>query len=368
MIPLTDEDRLLLVPGPTPVHREILDALARPTISHTSGQLAETMKFALERLKMVAGNRNGKMFVFAGSGTLAQESALLNFVTPGDRVLVASNGFFASRLHAIAQQHGMSTTLREARPGTSITPDELDTAIRDTEASVVAFTHVETSTGAMAPLSEFIEVIRRHQALSIVDGVAGFGGVSESMDDLGIDVLLTGAQKALGVPPGLALIAVGAEAWRRREARTEPVPTYYADLIRWAPIMEQPDTYFSTHPVNLIQALAKAMEVIVEEGLAARFERHRRLAKRFREGLRELGFELFTDPAYLAPTLSAVLTPVSVASSEFRRRLHGNGVVAAGGINDGTDRIVRFGHMGNITDLDIAGALSAIEQSLNRVG
>ncbi len=364
MIPSGDEDRLLFIPGPTPVHRDILDALAGPTISHTSAQLASTMSAALRRLKMVAGLHDGRMFVFGGSGTLAQEAAIVNFVGPGDSLLVASNGYFATRLHTIAQQYGLKSSLREARLGTAITADELNLAIEETHATVVAFTHVETSTGVMAPLPELMRIIQNHGALSIIDGVAAFGGVAEPMDELGIDVLLTGAQKALGLPPGLAIIGVGSRAWEKRTSRTDTVPSFYGDLVRWAPVMDQPDKYFSTHPVNLIQALAKAMEIIEAEGIENRYARHSRLANRFRSRLDELECESFADRKYLAPTMSAVCTPGWISASELRRRLYTNGVVAAGGLNDQEDRIVRFGHMGNISDAEIATALDAVERSL----
>jgi alanine-glyoxylate transaminase/serine-glyoxylate transaminase/serine-pyruvate transaminase len=361
----SDDDKLLLIPGPTPVRRDILDALAIPTIAHTSMRLADIMSTALKHLKTVAGTKDGRAFVIAGSGTLAQEASLLNFVAPEDTLLVASNGFFASRLAEIASQHGMKVVVRTAEPGTSITPDGLDQALHESGATVVTFTHVETATGVMAPLAEFMRVIRRNGALSIVDGVAGFGGTPEPMDELGIDVLLTGAQKALGVPPGLAIIIAGHAAWERRLARTDALPTYYADLARWAPIMERPEKYFSTHPVNMIRALGRALEIIMTEGLDARYRRHRRLAENFRGGLTEMGFEPFTDSDHLAPTLSAVRTPRGVTSSRFRERLASNGVVSAGGLGDPDDRVVRFGHMGNIADGDIATALEAISRSLN---
>jgi len=364
MIPIDDEDRLLLIPGPTPVHRAILATLARPTISHTSSELAEIMKAALAGLRVIAGNENGKMFVIAGSGTLAQEVAILNFVSPQDRLLVASNGFFATRLHAIADHHGLNVSLREAAPGSAITPEELAAAIDEAKATVVSFTHVETSTGAMAPLPEYMRVIRDAEAMAIVDGVAAFAGVPEPMEELGIDVLLTGSQKALGVPPGLAIVAVTPKGWEKRTTREEKVPAFYADLARWDPIMDEPSRYFATHAVNLVRALAMGVEIALNEGLEARFARHRRLAERFRCRLSELGFEPFTQREYLSPTLSAVRTPASVAASALRSMLYANGVVAAAGLNDPDDRIVRFGHMGNICEAEIAVALDGIERSL----
>lgn len=366
MLPIGDEDRLLMIPGPTPVTREILEALATPTMSHTSLQFADIFSTALGHLRTIVNSSSGKVFVFSGSGTLAQEAAIVNFVEPHDSLLIASNGFFADRLFEIASSHGLKVATRQARWGTSITPEELAEAMHETKATVVAFTHVETSTGTMAPLAEFCEVIRNGGALSIVDGVAGLGGVPEDMDRFKVDVLLSGAQKALGVPPGLAIVAAGERAWAKRMDRKSPVAMYYADLERWLPIMEHPQTYFSTHPVNMIYALAKGLQVIVDEGLDCRFHRHDMLASAFRSGMTSLGFTPFTDSAYLAPTLSVLKSPRSVQSTAFRNRLHLNGVVASGGIKDSQDRVLRFGHMGNITMSEIDIVVGAAERALEQ--
>jgi aspartate aminotransferase-like enzyme len=245
-----------------------------------------------------------------------------------------------------------------------VSPEELRTTIREKQATVVAFTHVETSTGAMAPLAEYADVIRDEGAKSIVDGVAAFGGVDENMARLGIDVLVTGAQKAFGVPPGLAIVAASAAAWRKRLDRESPVGSYYADLARWQPVMREPDKYFSTHAVNLIYALARALEIVLAEGTNERYERHRSIAQVFRSEMTRLGFEIFTDAGYLAPTLSVFRTPRGTPSNAFRDRLQSAGVVAAGGIGDPEDRIVRFGHMGNITNAEIAVTLQAVRSAL----
>jgi alanine-glyoxylate transaminase/serine-glyoxylate transaminase/serine-pyruvate transaminase len=364
MLGNAEEDKLLLIPGPTPVTREILAALAQPTISHTSKHIAEIFGSALEMLRVIADNQSGPTFVFSGSGTLAQEAAILNFVEPSDRLLVASNGYFSRRLGEIAGAHDLPVTVIEATPGTSVSPEDLRVAMRESRATVVAFAHVETSTGAMAPLADLVRVTRDEGALSIVDGVAAFGGVPEEMDGMGIDVLLTGSQKALGVPPGLAIVFANSRAWTKRLDRKAGVDTFYADLARWYPVMESPDRYFSTHPINHIYALEKALRIVTEEGLPARYERHVMLGESFRRAMLEMGFEPLTDSDFLSPTLSALKTPAGLKSSSFRARMHQNGVVAAGGLNDPDDRIVRFGHMGNITSAEIAVALAAVRSSL----
>ena len=360
----SDKDRLLFIPGPTPVCREILEALSAPTISHTSAEFARIFKRTLGMLLTIMGNEGGLAFLFAGSGTLAQEASIVNFVEPGQTLLVASNGYFGDRLSEIGRAHGIEVVTLQAAWGESIEAEQIEQVLRAHPISAVALTHVETSTGAMAPLKEILSVIKGSGALSIVDGVAAFGGIAEPMSELGIDVLLSGAQKALGVPPGLSIIGVTEAAWKRRESRASAVPGYYVDLARWLPVMEQPDRYFSTHPVNHIYALERALDIVVNEGLPNRFKRHEDLAGRFRQGMLETGFELFTDENYLAPTLSVLRTPNGVRSSEFRSRLTCLGVVAAGGLADSEDRVVRFGHMGNISGAEVAAALDASERSL----
>lgn len=366
MLPAAEEDKLLLIPGPTPVSREILAALATPVISHTSHEMERIFSHALDLLRELIGTQEGKIFVFSGSGTLAQEAAILNFVDPTDRLLVASTGFFADRLTEVARAHGLDVSSLQTEWGKSIPPEELKAQLAATGASVVAFTHVETSTGVMAPLADLLTVIHEAGALAIVDGVAALAGVPEPMDEIAIDVLLSGSQKALGVPPGLAIIAAGEKAWEKRVRRAAPLNTFYLDLCRWLPIMKQPDKYFSTHPVNLIRGLTKALEIVDKEGLEERYDRHRRLAHQFRQGMLGMGFSLFTDPWFVAPTLSVLRVPSGERASVFRERLHSNGVVAASGLQDPDDRVVRFGHMGNITEAEIAIALDAVRRSLRQ--
>ncbi|HZT95688.1 MAG TPA: alanine--glyoxylate aminotransferase family protein [Chloroflexota bacterium] len=363
MIGFGDQDKILFIPGPTPVHRRILKALATPTISHTSAEFAGIFRSVVERLSQIMDNEDGRTFVFSGSGTLAQEAAITNFVQPGQRLLLASNGFFGDRFAQIAEAFDVEVIHLRAPWGRFITPDQLEEAARSSVPDVVVLTHVETSTGAQAPLEELLGRLTDTRPLVIVDGVCALGGIPEPMSKLGIDVLISGSQKALGVPPGLSIIGVSRRGWEVCEAG-QSLPRYYADLRRWAPVMERPETYFSTHPINLIYGLQAALDIILEEGLEQRFERHTRLAQRIREGLLELGFSLFTDAAVLAPTLTVVTTPDGVTASGFRRRLSEEGIVAAAGIQDAPDRVLRFGHMGNIGELEIAAALDACCRAL----
>ncbi|MGI8967866.1 MAG: pyridoxal-phosphate-dependent aminotransferase family protein [Chloroflexota bacterium] len=231
----------------------------------------------------------------------------------------------------------------------------------------VTITQVETSTGVLAPVGKLTRVVHEAGALVIVDAVCAFAGLPTAMDELGLDVVLTGAQKALGVPPGLAILLLSPAAMKRRQER-ERVPAYYADLANWETSMANPEVYFSTHAVNLFYALERALGLVAQEGLIERFARHERLAAAFRAGMSALGFSSLTEEAYLAPTLSVLGYPDGIDDTAFRAAMSQHGVVVAGCLGDFKGRGARFGHMGNIGEAEILRALAAVEHSLQEVG
>ena len=353
-------DSLLMIPGPTPVAPEILDALSAPTIAHTSSGLAEIIQRCRSGIGTVAGSEEAEVFLFAGSGTLAQEAAIVNTVPPGEQLLVVSHGYFGDRFQQIADAHGIRVERLAADPGESVTPEVLDRFLSDSPASTVTFTHVDTATGVAAPLGELVPVAKRQGALVIVDAVCSLGGMPIEMAQLGIDVLLSGAQKALGVPPGLVILVASDAALGRRRSIGR-VPAYYADLLNWEPSMRDPRQYFSTHAVNLFYGLDVALQTILDEGIEQRFERHQRMAETFRSGMSELGFSPLTSSHVLAPTLSVLGYPDGVDDLAFRDRLAMRGVIAAGCLGSWRGRGIRFGHMGNMTVSDIETGLRAVE-------
>lgn len=358
-----DTDKLLLIPGPTPVLPDILDAIGEPTVSHTSAYLAGIIRACQEAIRRIAGTRDASVFLFGGSGTLAQEAAVANLLAPGDRLLVASNGVFGDRFVPIAGAHGVEATSLAAEWGHSVTPDQLDRALAPGGYDAVTLTHVETSTGVLAPVADLAAVARRHGVMVIVDAVCSLAGTPVEMDAWGLDVVLSGAQKALGVPPGLSILAASSRAMERRRG-LERVSTYYADFLNWEPAMLDPQVYFSTHAVNLFYALKAALDVILQEGLERRFDRHCALANSFRAGIAALGFSLLTDTQFLAPTMSVAAYPGGIDDARFLAPLSADGVVAAGCLGAFRGKGARFGHMGNITGDDVLRALDAMERVL----
>lgn len=367
MLIADEEDKLLMIPGPTPVQRQILDAIAVPTISHTSARIAEIVRFCQGGVRTLAGSEEGSVFLFGGSGTLAQEAAVVNLVGPGQRLLVVSNGFFGDRFVPIAEAHGISVDRVAAPWGVSVTPDQLDEVMSRGEFAAIAMTMVETSTGVLAPAEALARVAKRHGALVILDAVCALGGVPIAMDEWGVDIVLSGAQKALGVPPGLTILVASPQALQRRRSLGR-VSTYYADLSNWEASMRDPQVYFSTHAVNQFYALRAGIDIIFSEGLENRFRRHADLGETFRAGMASLGFGLLTENRFLAPTMSVVGYPDGVDDDGFLPALSRRGVVAAGSLGEFKGLGARFGHMGNISESDVLRTVAAVEDALHENG
>jgi alanine-glyoxylate transaminase / serine-glyoxylate transaminase / serine-pyruvate transaminase len=347
---------LLMIPGPTPVAPEVLAALAEPVRSHTGPENAATLLHIQRGVRRLVGSANARVHCFAGAGTLAMEAALVNHAAPGDRVVVVSHGFFGDRFTEIAQALGLRADVLQVEWGAHADATALRERILDGNApALVCMTHVDTSSGVLADCALLAAAARAAapDALIVVDGVCATGGMEEAMDDWDVDVLLTGAQKALSVPPGLALLAVSERARRRRESLGE-IRAYYADLRRWDPSVDDPRTYFSTHAVSLLRALEASLEGIFAEGLRARFERHRRVASMVRDGMGELGFMPLTQHAHLAPTLSVLALPDGVDDARFRAGMAERGVIIAGCLGPWAGRGVRIGHMGTAGEREAA--------------
>jgi aspartate aminotransferase-like enzyme len=361
------QDKLLLIPGPSPVVPRILDVLAKPTVSHVGPDMVHDFKEACENLKKIVFCENGQPFIISGAGTLSMEMAILNTAGPGDRVLVLAQGYFGQRMAQICLAFGLEHDVLESEWGKAVPSRELEQRIRAKNYNVVVCTHVDTSTGACAPVEEYSQVLEKAGALFIVDGVCATGGVPERMDAWGIDVVLTAAQKCLGTPPGLSILVLSEQAMEKRRSMAA-VPAYYSDLLRWLPIMHDPSKYFSTPCVNEVRAFAEAIRIILEEGVEERFERHDLHAEAIRSGLAALGFGFFTDPNYLAPTLSVVRYPDGVDDKAFRAGLSENGVVVAGGLAQTLGKVFRMGHMGNLTSVQVRFAIEAVEKTLEGLG
>lgn len=359
------EERLLMIPGPVPVADSILAALAQPTFGHRDPQFVARFRSALQKLVQLVDGADALAVVVPGTGTLAMEMALLNTLPVQAPVLIATQGVFGDRMRQIADTLGLKTDEVRAEPGRAVTPDQLESALQQRRYAAVTVTHVDTSTGTMGELPALARVVKARQpeALLIVDGVCATGGVPEYMDAWGLDVVVTGSQKALGLPPGLAMLVVGPRAQAARRALRR-VPSYYGDWERWRPIMENPDGYFATPATNMVVALDQALTMIFEEGLETRFARHATIARVLRRRFAELGFEPYTAAEHQAPTLSVLRYPSGVDAGKFVRDMYTHGVVIADGIGHLAGNVCRIGHMGNVGAGEVQQVVDVAERVL----
>jgi alanine-glyoxylate transaminase/serine-glyoxylate transaminase/serine-pyruvate transaminase len=358
------QEKLLLIPGPTPVHPRILNALSQPTISHVGSVFVSEFREALGNLKEIVFGEKGEPFVVSGAGTLAMEMALLNSLAQGEKAIVLSQGYFGMRMARILESFGMEHDVLQSQPGKAVEPERLKGQMTKERYAAVVVTHVDTATGVCAPVREYAEINKKHDSFFILDGVCATGGIEERMDEWGIDVILTAPQKCFGVPPGLAV----SERVLEKRRNMKNIPAYYSDLLNWLPVMKDPSRYFSTPGVNEIRAFNEGTRVMLEEGMENRFLRHSKIAEIVREGLREMGFSFVPETRHSASTLSVILYPEGIDDKAFRKNLFSNGVVVAGGLGDMAGRVFRMGHMGNLSFPQVYFALDAVKKTLSSLG
>jgi alanine-glyoxylate transaminase/serine-glyoxylate transaminase/serine-pyruvate transaminase len=367
------ERDLLMIPGPVEFDPEVMRALGVPTLSHLDPDFIAAFGRALKRLREVCQAPSAQPFVVAGSGTLAMELAVANLVEPGQRALVVNTGYFSDRMGTILERHGAEVTHVRLPPGEAPDAQAVEAQLARGGFNLMTVTHVDTSTGVLAPAEALVRAANKHGVLSVVDGVCATAGEDFRQDAWGADVYLTASQKAVGVPPGLALLTVSQRALAAWRARRSPVRSVYADFAEWLPIMEAYEAgkpaYFATPPVNLVAALDVSLGQILAEGLEARFSRHRRMARAFRAAWRALGLRLLpTTEAAAANTLSAVYYPEGVDAA-LVGRVRGEGVIMAGGLHPELKaRYFRVGHMNRVGPGDVLTAVGAVERALLAAG
>jgi alanine-glyoxylate transaminase/serine-glyoxylate transaminase/serine-pyruvate transaminase len=365
---------LLMIPGPIEFEPAVLSALGAPTTGHLAANFIETFGQALERMRSVWQSPDGQPFVLAGTGTLAMDSVGANLVEPGDKALVVNTGYFSDRYGALLECYGAQVTHVRAAVGDCPTPDEVEAELAKGDYKLVTITHVDTSTGVLCDVKSLAEVGRKYAALVVVDGVCSVAGEELRMQEWGVDVALTASQKAVGVPPGLALFVVGPRALEAFQRREKPVLNYYADWTNWLPVMQayeaRKTSYFGTPAVNLIFALNASLDLILKEGMAARWERHRAVSRACKAGLTALGLGQVPLTVELAAnTMSAPRFPKGIDGSAFLSACGRAGVTLAGGLHPLIrNEYFRIGHMGSCGLGDILATLGAIETALETGG
>lgn len=357
-----------MIPGPTNVDLRVLRAMCRQPLSHTSTEFAGIFKEALNNLKKVFMT-DGEVFAIAGSGTLALEMAIANIIEPGDKVLNCVSGYFGNYFVEISKTFGAAPTVLEVAWGKSVKPEQVKEALMKNRYKAVTVTHVETSTGVANPIKEIGEVVRKYSdAFYIVDTVSSLGGMEVRVDEWGIDICASGSQKCIGVPPGLALIAVGKRALECIEGRKTPIGTWYGSFKNWLPIMRDPTKYFATPAVNMIYALNEALKLILKEGLENRFRRHYVMAEAFRSAINALNLKLVAEKESTSNTVSAIYYPENIDDNQFRLEMKKCGIVVAATLGPLKGKGFRVGHMGNVNKNDILSLIGAVEISLKNLG
>jgi aspartate aminotransferase-like enzyme len=359
--------KLVMIPGPTPTVASIQMQMARETASFKDPDFINDFKTLIVDLKQLLGT-TGECMVVAGTGTLAMEMAIANTTKGGGSLLVVSHGYFGDRFVDMGQRRGLTVDVLSSEWGKAVPLKAIESRLSQKRYQAVTVTHVDTSTGTCASAAEIGEIVGRFdETLYILDGVCATGAEPEAVDAMGIDVLLTGSQKAFGVSPGLAILWAGAKAIARRKS-LGTIPDSYMDFEKWIPIMHDPGKYWGTPPVNLIWALKESLRLVKEEGLENRCRRHKRDAEGIQAALEAMGFRILAEKGFRAATLSNVIYPEGIDDEAFRAILAEEGVVVAAGLGAYAGKAFRLGHMGHIDTHIIVGTLSAIERTLYRVG
>ena len=339
-------DILLMLPGPTSVHPRVLNAMSQAVVNHRGAKYGEILTETTELMSKVFQTPNDS-YLLTGSGTAAMEAGIANTVAPGEKMLNVVGGKFGERFMKIAQTHGIDAQELAVEWGTAVTPEAIKEALE---------------------IEEIGKVMKNYDALYIVDTVSSLGGDEVNVEKFGIDVCLTGSQKCLAAPPGMAAITLSDDAW----AAVEKVETntFYLDLkaAKKSGSKVPPQTPY-TPSVSLTYAMNEALKMVMEEGLDNRVARHHKAAKASVAAVKALGLELFADEAVSSATVTAVKMPEGITDDQFRGTTRDKyGVELAGGQDHLKGNIFRIGHMGNISYKELTQTFAAIGMTLKGLG
>jgi len=362
--------RTLLGPGPSNVHPRVYRAMTTPVLGHLDPKFLEVMDEMMELLRFVFQTRNTITLAVPGTGSAGMEAALVNLIEPGDGVLVGVNGYFGERLCEMASRHGAEVRRVEAPWGQIVEPDQIERALAQRRAKLVAVVHVETSTGVLQPIKPIAEACQRHGALLVVDAVTSLGGTPVPADEWRADVCFSCTQKGLSAPPGLAPITLSERAVAATHARRSPVQSWYLDLSLITRYWGSDRVYHHTAPITMLYALREALCLVREEGLDTRWDRHQRLSKALIAGLKALGLPILAPESHRAPTLTVARIPEGIKDIEVRKALLSeHNLEIGGGLGALKGQVWRIGLMGeSCSQANVLLVLSVLESALARQG
>lgn len=362
------DEILLMLPGPTTVAPRVLKSMSNAVVNHRSALYGEILTETNALMSEIFQTKNPS-YLITGSGTSAMEAAVANVANPGEKILNVVGGKFGERFMKIAEAHGIESQELAVEWGTAVNPKEIAETLDENEnIKAITVVHNETSTGVAAPIEEIGKVMKNYDALYIVDTVSSLGGDYVDVDKFGIDVCVTGSQKCLAAPPGMAAITLSDDAWKIVENVNSNC--YYLDMKAYKKYGDKipPQTPY-TPSVSLTYAMYEALKMIKEEGLEARVARHHKAANASVKAVKALGLELFADESVSSATVTAVKMPEGITDDQFRGTTRDKyGVELAGGQDHLKGNIFRIGHMGNIGYKQLAIAFSAIGMTLKGLG
>ena len=353
--PLQTSHRILMGPGPSDADPRVLQAMSRPLIGHLDPQFIACMDEIKDMLRACFQTENAMTFPVSAPGSAGMETCLVNLLEPGDEAVICINGVFGGRMADIADRCGATVVRVEAPWGQPIDPAQVAEALDGRSPKIVAIVHAETSTGVMQPLVEISALAREAGALMVVDAVTSFCGTELRLDDWGLDAVYSGSQKCLSAPPGISPVSFSDRALEALAARKTPVQSWFLDLSLvqgyWNEGAKR--SYHHTAPVSQMFAMHEALRLALDEGLDARFARHRDAHVRLRDGLEGLGFTYTVDPEFRLPMLNAVALPDGVDDAATRGRLLNDyNIEVGGGLGKFAGKIWRVGLMGNSADAE----------------
>ncbi|MDA3936743.1 MAG: alanine--glyoxylate aminotransferase family protein [Actinomycetota bacterium] len=361
------QKKYLMTPGPTPVPSEVLLAQARPAIHHRTPDFSAALMEAVNGLKYVFQTEND-VLIMGSSGTGVMESSISNCFCAGDKIIVTHNGKFGERMTQISEAYGLNVIDMAFEWTEVVSPEAVAEALKaNPDARGVVVTQSETSSGVLNDIKTIGETVAGYpDCVFIIDSITGIGAVECKTDEWGLDVVMTGSQKGLMLPPGLAAISVSEKAWRAYERST--LPKYYFDWAKYRKSLEKETTPF-TPPGSLIIGLAEAIKMLREEGIENTIARHSRLAEATRRGCEALGLKLFAPPEGRGSAVTPVWVPEGVDGKAIVKVMKDtHGVTIAGGQDDYAGRIIRIGHLGYFGNFDIIVTLAALEMTLAQLG
>ncbi|MEW6263319.1 MAG: alanine--glyoxylate aminotransferase family protein [Thermodesulfobacteriota bacterium] len=362
--------RILMGPGPSDVPPRVLQALAAPCIGHLDPKFLAIMDETQELLRFLFQTKNALTIPVSGTGSAGMETCFVNLVEPGDEIVVGVNGVFGTRMSDIVGRLGGKLIRVDGEWGRALDPEAVRRAVKDRRPKVIAVVHAETSTGARQPLEDLAALARECGALFLVDMVTSLGGLDVAIDKIGIDAAYSGTQKCLSCPPGLAPISFSAASVSAMEKRKTPVVSWYLDMNMVRSYWGGERKYHHTAPINMIYGLREALGLIAEEGLEARFKRHKLNHLALVAGLEAMGLSMLVPEAERLPMLNAVRIPEGVDDLKIRRALLNEyGLEIGGGLGPLAGKIWRVGLMGYSSNRrNVFIFLSALETLLQAQG